>query len=173
LSEGDAVAVDKPLLAPINRFSILLASLLMAGTRALVQVVIIVLLAAALGVSFKGGVLGTMAVTAMAATFGITWACLGLMIALKTKSAQVTQQSWLLFMPIVFLTSAMMPRELLSGWFKIAVIINPVDYVLQGIRLIIIEGWEWGTIPTGIWVLIAMTAVLMAAATWLYPRVTA
>lgn len=164
---------DKLLLAPINRFSILFGSLLMAGTRALMQVVIIVLLAVALGVTFKGGVVGIVAVIVAVSIFGIAWACLGLIIALKTKSAQVTQSSWLLFMPLVFLTSAFMPRELLTGWFRIAVILNPVDYVLQGVRAIIIQGWEWDTILPGLWWLIATTAGLMALATWLYRRVTA
>jgi ABC-2 type transport system permease protein len=164
---------DKLLLAPINRSSILLASLLMAGTRALVQVVIIVLMALALGVSFETGVLGGVTVVVLSTIFGVAWGCLGLIIALKTKSAQVTQSSWLLFMPIAFLTSAFMPKEMLTGWFKIAVMINPVEYVLAGVRTIIIQGWEWETILPGLWVLVAMTLGLIGVATWFYRRVTA
>ena len=164
---------DKLLLAPIHRFSILMGMLLVAGTRALAQVVVIVLLALALGVSFKGGVLGILAVIGGATLFGIAMACLGLIIALKTKSVQVTQSTWLLFMPLAFLTSAFMPRELLTGWFKVAVTINPVEYIMAGLRVIIIEGWEWGTILQGLWVLLGLTVVLMTITTWLYRRVTA
>ncbi|MBI2872105.1 MAG: ABC transporter permease [Chloroflexi bacterium] len=164
---------DKLLLAPINRFSVLLGSLLTAGTRALIQVVIIVLMATALGVSFKGGVIGALVVIVAAAIFGIAWACLGLAIALKTKSAQVTQSSWLLFMPLAFLTTGFMPKELLTGWFKVAVTINPVDYVMSGIRAIIIQGWAWGAILPGLWALVATTVSMTAIATWLYRRATA
>ena len=164
---------DKLLLAPINRFSILMGTLLVAGTRALTQVVVIVLLATALGVSFSGGVLGIVVVIISSTILGITMACLGLAIALKTKSAQVTQNTWLLFMPLAFLTTAFMPRDLLTGWFKVAVTLNPVDYVLAGVRVIIIQGWEWGTILPGLWALMAMTAVMLTATTWLYRRVTA
>jgi hypothetical protein len=32
-----------------------------------------------------------------------------------------------------------MPKELLSGWFKVAVSVNQVDYVLVGVRTIIIQ----------------------------------
>jgi hypothetical protein len=71
-----------------------------------------------------------------------------LIIALRTKSVQVTQSSWLLFMPLAFLTTAFMPKELLSGWFKVAVTLNPVDYVMEGVRTIIIEGWALGLHPT-------------------------
>ena len=145
----------------------------MSGTRALIQVVIIVLLATALGVSFKGGLIGVLAVIMAATLFGIGMSCLGLMIALKTKSAQVAQTSWILFMPLVFLTSVFMPRDLLSGWFKIAVTLNPVEYVLEGVRTIIIAGWVWETILPCLYALTAMTVGLMAAATWLYRRETA
>ncbi|MBM3945434.1 MAG: hypothetical protein FJ317_08125 [SAR202 cluster bacterium] len=164
---------DKMLLAPINRLSILLGSMLIAGTRALLQVVIIVVMALILGVDFKGGVPGIFLIIALATLLGIAWAAVGLMIAIKSKSAQVTQTSWLLFMPVAFITTAYMPKEFLSGWFKWAVKINPVDYVLDGIRTIVITGWDWGPILLGLWVLLAMVGVLTIAATWLYQRETA
>jgi ABC-2 type transport system permease protein len=164
---------DKLLLAPINRFSILFSSLLMAGTRALVQAVVIVIIALALGVSFKTGVAGILVLLLLSAVFGIAWSCLGLMIAFQTKSAQATQSSFVLFFPFIFFTSAFMPKEFLSGWFKVAVTANPVDYVLQGMRALIIVGWDWGTFLTGLWVLIALTVGLTATATWLYRRATA
>ena len=164
---------EKLLLAPINRFSILMGMLLVAGTRALSQVVVIVLIATALGVTFKGGLVGILVVIIAAVVFGIAMACLGLIIALKTRSAQVTMNSWLLFMPLAFLTTAFMPREFLTGWFKIAVTINPVDYIMAAIRIIIIEGWEWETILPGRWALVASTVVMMTIATWFYRRATA
>ena len=74
---------------------------------------------------------------------GIASACLGLIVALKTESVQVTQSTWLLFIPLAFLTTAFMSKEHLTGWFKIAVTINSVDYVMAGIRAIVIQGWEW------------------------------
>ena len=163
---------DKLLLAPINRVSILLGTLLVAGTRALAQVVVIVAIATLLGVSFATGFLGLLTVVVAATIFGIAFACLGIIIALKTKSVQVTMNTWLLFMPLAFLTTAFMPKELLSGWFKVAVSVNPVDYVMAGVRTIVIEGWEWDTILPGLWALLAMTALLMGIATWAYRRVT-
>jgi len=144
-----------------------------SGTRALVQVVVIVALAFALGVRFEGGLAGVLVVVVAATVFGITTACLGLIIALKTKSVQVTQNSWLLFMPLAFLTTAFMPKDLLSGWFKVAVTLNPVDYVMVGVRTIIIEGWIWESILPGLWVLLATTVIMLTAATWSYRRATA
>ena len=164
---------DKLLLAPINRFSILMGTILVAATRALAQVLIIVVIAILLGVTFKGGVIGILAVIIAATLFGVASAFLGLIIALKTQNVQVTQSTWLLFMPIAFMTTAFMPKELLSGWFKLAVTINPVDYILTGIRVIIIEGWVWESILPGLWALLAMTVVLGTATTWVFRRITA
>ncbi|MEE8442834.1 MAG: ABC transporter permease [Dehalococcoidia bacterium] len=165
--------LDKLLLAPINRFSILMGIVLVAATRALAQVLVIVLLATLMGVTFKGGVVGVVVVIIAATIFGTSSAFLGLIIAFKTKSAQVTQSTWLLFMPLAFLTTAFMPKELLTGWFRIAVTLNPVDYILAALRVIIIQGWEWETILPGLWTLLAMTAVLATATTWLFRRATA
>ena len=164
---------DKLLLAPVNRFSILMGTLLVSGTRALVQVLAIVALALAFGVSFKGGMVGLFAIVVAATVFGIATACIGLIIALNTKSVQVTQNSWLMFMPLAFLTTAFMPKELLTGWFKWAVTLNPVDYVLVAVRTIIIDGWEWESILPGLWVLTATTVIMLTAATWTYRRATA
>ena len=164
---------DKLLLAPIHRVSILLGILLVAGTRALGQVLVILVIATILGVSFATGPVGALTVVAAATTFGVASACLGIIVALKTKNIQVTGSTWLLFMPLAFVTSAFMPKELLSGWFKFAVSINPVDYVLSGVRVLIIEGWHWETILPSRWWLSGVTAALIVAATWVFRRETA
>jgi ABC-2 type transport system permease protein len=161
---------DKLLLAPINRFSILFGTLMVAGTRALMQSLVIVGLALAVGVEFETGVL---AMLALAVVFGLVWSCLGIMIALETRNAQVTQSAGLLFFPFIFMTTTFMPEDQLSGWFKIAVKVNPVTYVMEAMRAMTLDGWEWGTILTGVWVAGAMLGVLLAATTWMYWRQTA
>jgi ABC-2 type transport system permease protein len=164
---------DKLLLAPINRFSILFGTLMVSGTRALFQALTVVFLALAMGVEFQAGALGILAMMALAVLFGLVWSCLGIMIALKTKNAQATQTAGLLFFPFIFLTTAFMPEDQLSGWFKVAVKINPVTYVMEAMRAMVLEGWEWETILTGVWVAGVMLAVLLTATTWMYRRQTA
>ena len=77
------------------------------------------------------------------------------------------------FFPFIFLTTAFMPKDLLSGWFKVAVTLNPVEYVLAALRVIVIEGWVWDTILPGLIILGTMTIGLTALTTWLYRNETA
>ena len=58
-----------------------------------------------------------------------------------------------------------MPRDLLTGWFQFTVGLNPVEYILVAVRTIIIDGCIWEHIVPGFWVLLATSAVLIAAAT--------
>ena len=164
---------DKLLLTPINRGAILFGTILVAGTRALAQVIVIVALAYVLGVRFSTGPVGLITVITVITMFGIAFSCLGVIIAIKSKSTQVTMSTWLLFMPFAFLTTAFMPKDLLSGWFKIAVSVNPVDYVLVGIRTLIIQGWEWDAILPGLAWLAALTVGMTIVASWFYQRATA
>ena len=123
---------DKLLMAPINRFSILFGTLMVSGTWALLQALVVVGLA-------------------LAVVFGLVWSCLGIMIALKTRNAQATQTAGLLFFSFIFLTTAFMPKDQLTGWFKVAVKINPVTYVMEAMRAMTLDGWDWPTILTGVW----------------------
>jgi ABC-2 type transport system permease protein len=164
---------DKLLLAPINRFSILLGSVLIAATRSLMQTVVIIVLALALGVEFQSGIGGILVIALLTVGFGVAWSCLGLIIAIRTKSAQATQSSFVLFFPFVFMTTSFMPKDLLPGWFQLFVTINPVTYVLEGVRALVVVGWDWGPIVTGLWVTGLSLALLLGFTTWLYRRETA
>ena len=117
--------------------------------------------------------MGVAAIIVAATVFGIATACIGVIVALRTKSVQVTQNIPMMFMPLAFLTTALMPKEFLTGWFRWAVTVNPVDYVLVSVRTIIVDGWEWASILPGLWVLAATTVIMLTAATWTFRRATA
>ena len=43
----------------------------------------------------------------------------------------------------MFLSSAMMPPDLLPGWLDTVRQFNPVDYAVVGVRDLILEGYIW------------------------------
>jgi ABC-type multidrug transport system permease subunit len=52
----------------------------------------------------------------------------------------------LIFFPLLFLSPAFAPKEIFDGWLKVLATINPVTYILQGMRTLILDGWDWEAI---------------------------
>ncbi len=165
--------LNKLLLAPIYRISILLGVLLVSATRGFIQGVTIVIVGVIMGASSESGWLGLLVILILGTMFGVAWSCLGLIIAIKTRSVQVTQSMFIFFIPAVFVTTAFMPKELMADWFQVAVSLNPVNYVLEAIRAVVVTGWEWEHILPGVSILVVMKIAMLTATTIMYRRTTA
>jgi ABC-2 type transport system permease protein len=133
---------DKLLLTPANRMAILVGAMAADFFRIMAQAVLVLIIALATGLHFETGLPGMVALILIASAFGIAYSGLGFAIALKTGNAQATQSMWFLFMPLMFLTTLFAPKEALSGWLEFAATINPVTYILQGMRSLSLEGWD-------------------------------
>ena len=68
------------------------------------------------------------------------------LIALKTRSAAATNSGGLIFFPLLFLTPNFVPRDLLTRPMEIAATFNPVTYVMEALRSLILEDFDWGAI---------------------------
>ena len=71
------------------------------------------------------------------------------LIALKTRSAAATQLGGLIFFPLLFLTPNFVPRDLLTRPMEIAATLNPVTYVMEAMRSLILDDLDWDTIVLG------------------------
>src|SRR6185312_4190744 len=78
------------------------------------------------------------------------------LIALKTRSAAATNSGSLLFFPLLFLTPNFVPRPLLSRPMEIAATYNPVTYVMEALRSLILEDLNWTRIGRGFAVIVAL-----------------
>ena len=68
------------------------------------------------------------------------------LIALKTRSAAATNSAGLVFFPLLFLTPNFVPRDLLTRPMEIAATFNPVTYIMEGLRSLILEDLDWAAI---------------------------
>jgi ABC-2 type transport system permease protein len=135
---------DRLLLTPVRRTAILLGHMVADVAIAAALTVPIVVLGLALGVDFEGGPLGILVFVAMAALWSLAFAGFGYAIALKTGNPAAVNSSFLLFFPFLFLTASYVPREQLSGWLDTVAGFNPVTYLLDGLRsLVLADGWQW------------------------------
>lgn len=145
VTDVDSGMMDKLLISPIRRTSILLGRVIADGATMLAQGVIIVLIAVAMGVRPQSGVLGTLAMIAYATLFGVVWASLSNLIALRTRNSEVTMVGGvLLTLPALFLTSAFFPEPLLPGWLQSVAAANPAAYVIETGQRLMSTGNDWG-----------------------------
>jgi ABC-2 type transport system permease protein len=115
-----------------------------AGTM-LVQGAIILGVALGLGARVKTGLPGALGLLALATLFGVVWASLSNLIALRTRNAELTMVAGLfLTLPARFLSSAFFPRPLLPGWLQAATLGNPAAYVIQTGQQLLNAGNDWG-----------------------------
>jgi len=151
---------DKLRAIPIPRYSIVLGRLVAEGAKGIVLSSIIVLLALPFGITIASGVLGFVLLVALSALWGIVYAGFMQLIALKTRSAAATNSGGLIFFPLLFLTPNFVPRELLTEPMEVAATLNPVTYLMEALRSLILADLAWADIWPG-FAVIAVLGVLM------------
>jgi ABC-2 type transport system permease protein len=135
---------DRLLMTPIRRLSILLGHMCADVAVAMALTIPILALGFAIGVRFETGVIGVLAFIVMAAFWSLAFSGFGYAIALKTGNPAAVNSTFLLFFPFLFLTTSYVPRSQLSGWLNTVAGLNPVTYLLEGLRSLVTQGWQWG-----------------------------
>ena len=141
----DAGVMDKLLISPIRRLVILLGRILADAITMAVQGAIILGVGLLLGARVKTGLLGALGLLALATLFGIVWAALSNLIALRSRNAELTMVAGLfLTLPALFLSSAFFPKPLLPGWLQAVTSANPAAYVIETGQQLLNAGNNWG-----------------------------
>ena len=152
---------DKLRAIPIPRYSIVLGRLVAEGAKCLVLSTVIVLLALPFGISIASGPLGFVLLVALSSLWGVVYAGFMQLIALKTRSAAATNSAGLIFFPLLFLTPNFVPRDLLTEPMEVAATLNPVTYLMEALRSLILVDLAWEDILPGFAVVAALGAVML------------
>jgi ABC-2 type transport system permease protein len=134
---------DRLLLTPVRRLALLLGMMVADVVLVSALALPVILVGLIAGVSLDTGVLGLVGLLVLSALWGLAFTGFPYAIALKTGNPAAVNTSFLLFFPFAFLTTSFVPRNALSGWMDTAAGVNPVTYVLAGMRALISGGWEW------------------------------
>ena len=162
VTEIDLGYFDKLLAAPIRRSSIIFGRLAADLVRGLLGATVVVLAGLAFGVHIEAGLLGAVVLIVLAALFGVGYAGFGILVALRTRNVQATNTSFLLFFPLLFLTPNFVPFDRLTPLMETLARANPVSYVIEGLRSLVIEGWEPGKLAACVAVIAGLILVLTA-----------
>jgi ABC-2 type transport system permease protein len=151
---------DKLRAAPVSRSALVTGRLLAEAVKSVVITAVLVVLALPFGVSIASGALGFALLLVLTSLWAVVYAGFMQLIALKTRSAAATNSGGLVFFPLLFLTPNFVPRDLLTRPMEIAATFNPVTYVMEALRALILQDFAWATLARGFGV-VAVLGVLM------------
>jgi ABC-2 type transport system permease protein len=130
-------------LTPLRGASLLVGQLGGALVVACIQSVVYLLVGLATGVGIKSGVGGALVLLVLSILIAFGFAALGALMALRFGTGEAVQALFPLLFVTLFLSSANFPRNLIKvQWFKAIATYNPVSYLIEGIRSLIITGWD-------------------------------
>jgi ABC-2 type transport system permease protein len=171
--ERDLGVIHKFLASPTPRAALVLGKSVSAGARALPQAIVIYILSLLLGVHINLNPLALLGVAFIVvlgatcfSTFSLIIACL-----LKTRD-RVMGIGQVMTMPLFFASNAIYPIEIMPQWLQVIARINPLSYVVDGLRALMLAGGtsKFG-IGTDIIVLVTITTILIIIGSFLYPRI--
>ena len=153
---------DKLRAIPIPRYAMVLGRLVAEGAKGIVLSALIVLLALPFGISIASGVAGFVLIVLLSALWGVVYVGFMQLIALKTRSAAATNSGGLIFFPLLFLTPNFVPRDMLTEPMEVAASLNPVTYLMESMRSLILDDLDLEKILPGFAVVAVLGAIMLA-----------
>jgi ABC-2 type transport system permease protein len=163
------------LVAPVSRVSIVLGKALGGTTTALIQGMIMFVLALFLGVSFASelGIVGGFLISVLFMfLIGLSFVSLGIAFASKIQSMEGFQAIMsFLIMPMFFLSGALYPIDVLPGWLRVLTYIDPLTYGVDGLRYAI-QGADVAQFPilVDLGVLVLFSAAMVLLGSYLFKK---
>jgi ABC-2 type transport system permease protein len=167
--ERDAGVLTKLMVTPTPRSALITGKAFASGVRSLVQGVMIVIIAALLGVSLTHNPLKLIGAALVLAVGSAFFSCLSMSIAgLVVARDRLIGIGQAITMPLFFSSSALYPASIMPGWLQAISTVNPLTYEVEALRGLLI-----GTATT-LWldatVLAGATVLAIACAALLLPR---
>ena len=130
-------------LTPMRGIALLLGELGGVMALALIQAAFYLVIGLVFGVRFESGIGGGFVMIALAAVIALGFAAFGAFAALRTGSTEAVNGIFPVFFVFLFISSMNIPRNLMStDWFRWFATANPVSYLIEGMRSLIITGWD-------------------------------
>jgi ABC-2 type transport system permease protein len=111
----------------------------------------------AIGVRLESGFLGALVIFVLAVLIVLAFGSFGALAALRTGSTEAVHSLFPVFFVFLFISSMNLPRNLIeTEWFRIAASLNPVSYLIEAIRSLVIFGWDGEALALGFGITVAL-----------------
>jgi ABC-2 type transport system permease protein len=166
IDDIDRGVIDRFLVSPVHRSSLIFGRILQNSVGIVVQSVIIVVLALILGASFPNSVWGIAILIGVAALVGAGFGALsnGIALLVRREESLIGLMQFLL-LPLTFLSGAFMQLSLAPGWIQDIARFNPVNWAVEAGRSAAMEGADWSLIVSRTLFLLAFAALSLLFAT--------
>jgi ABC-2 type transport system permease protein len=162
--------VDKLRSSPIRHWSILAGETVPLFFQAAVMSAIVLVISLLLGATIATGIGGFVLIIVLAGVFGVALAGASFIPALLTKSEQATSTFSLLLFPLMFASTAFVPEELMPDWLRVVNDWNPISYLIEAIRTLMVTGYDWGAIGRAVLSIGAIGVILQGVTLWAFNR---
>ncbi len=153
-------------LTPLRGSALIAGQLSGVVLLGLVQAVVYLTAGLAAGSGLRAGPAGALVLLALAGLIALGFGAVGAVLALRTGSGEAVQGLFPLLFVFLLVSSMNLPRNLIEiRWFRIAATLNPVSYLLEGIRSLVITGWDGEALLLAFAVATGLTVVALVAAT--------
>jgi ABC-2 type transport system permease protein len=154
-------------LTPMRGVALLAGQLGGVAVLTIAQVTVYLAVGFAVGVRLESGFAGIVVVFLFATLVGLGFGALGAFAALRTGSGEAVQSLFPVFFVFLFISSMNIPRNLIeAAWFRDLATANPVTYLLECVRSLIITGWDAEALALGFGIAASIAVVAMGAASW-------
>jgi ABC-2 type transport system permease protein len=154
-------------LTPMRGVALLAGQLGGVVTLGIVQAAVYLSVGLAVGVRLESGVLGVLVLFAFAVLVSLGFGALGAFAALRTGSGEAVQSLFPAFFVFLFLSSMNIPRNLIATtWFRDVATANPVSYLIECVRSLVITGWDKEALALGFGIAAAITIISLGLASW-------
>jgi len=169
ISDLDRHVIDRFLAAPTVRVAIVLSQVVRAAVTAILQALILLLVALALGVRVHSGVGGWLVVFAGAELLSAVFAGFshGIALLMRREASMIAAANFV-GMPLMFLSSILVTVALMPGWIRAIARFNPVNWGTRAMRNAVMAGGDWGPTLIYLALLVGVAAATALFATWCF-----
>lgn len=151
-------------LTPMRRIALFTGLLAGVFVLGLIQAGVYLTAGITAGATVAAGVPGVLVIVVLAVLIAVGFGGIGLFVALRTRSGEAVQGTFPLFFVLLFLSSMSLPRNLIEhDWFRTVATWNPVSYLIEGFRSLLITGWDGEALAYAFAVAVGLLALSLAA----------
>jgi len=163
--DRDMGLLHKLLSTPIPRYSIVLGKTLSAGVRAVIQALVVFILAMVLRVHLVLTPVSVIGVLVVIIMTGMCFSSLSIFLASFFKTRErVMGIGQAIIMPLFFASSAIYPIDIMPAWLKVVAHINPLSYIVDSLRAFLVTAdYSHLAIDFGVTVLAAAVFITLAS----------